>query len=291
MNIFAAIVLGREALVVLPTRSISKSTRSGNLFLTPGGDDFMLKLQAVRPFFSCLHPLASHPSAFLRRHRIASMIVGQVIVMAVLGIFVLNSVFGINLFSAFAQISCSSGYTPYTIKSGDTLGKIATAHGTSWQTLAQNNQISNPNLIYANHQICVPGSGITNVNPPPVNGVPQHNTANPFPYGQCTWWTAQRYQQLHQYFVPWTTNSNAWQWTARAYDFGWHVSSMPSVGAIIDFQPGVQYASSLGHVGVVEQILSNGDLITSNMNVVNHPFGSVVNLTFRAGPGVTFITA
>jgi surface antigen len=250
----------------------------------------MIESQNVQPFFSRLHPVVSYPRKFFRRHRIASMIVGQVIIIAVLGIFVLNSVFGVHIFSAFAQISCASGSTPYTIQSGDTLGKIATAHGTSWQTLAQQNQIRNPNLIYANQQICVPG-GTTSVNPPPTNGVPQHNTVNPFSYGQCTWWTSQRYHELHQYFVPWTTNSNAWQWTARAYDFGWHVSSIPSVGAIIDFQPNVQGASPLGHVAVVEKILSNGDLITSNMNVINHPFASVVNLTFHAGPGVTFITA
>ena len=199
---------------------------------------------------------------------------------------------GINIFSAFAQISCPTGSTPYTIRSGDTLGKIAAAHGTSWQTLAQQNQIGNPNLIYPNHQICVPG-GTTNAVVPvsqPVNSVPLHNTVNPFPYGQCTWWASQRYHDLHGYYVPWTTNSNAYQWTARAYDFHWHVSTQPSVGAIIDFQGGVQGSSSVGHVALVEQVLGNGEVMASNMNIWGHPFGSVVYLKFHPGPGVTFIS-
>jgi len=126
--------------------------------------------------------------------------------------------------------------------------------------------------------------------PAPADNIPQHNTANLFPYGQCTWWANERYHQLTGYFVPWTTNSNADQWTDRAHDFGWHVSDQPTVGAIIDFQAGVQLASDVGHVAIVEQILSNGNLITSNMNIIGHPFGQVADLTNQAGPGVTFIT-
>ena len=36
----------------------------------------------------------------------------------------------------------------YTVKSGDTLSGIAARYGTSWQSLAQKNGLSNPNLIY-----------------------------------------------------------------------------------------------------------------------------------------------
>ncbi len=240
-----------------------------------------------KSFLGRLRWLFSGLRLFLHRHRIASMIAGQVVIVAVLVMFVLNSVFGVNLFRAFAQISCPSGKTVYTIQPGDTLGTIATAYGTSWQALAQDNQIGNPNLINTNQQICVPDHGTAGQS----QSGPLHNTANLFPYGQCTWWAAQRYKELHGLFVPWTTNSDAWQWTARAYDFHWHVSSQPSIGAIVDFQPGVQEASSVGHVGIVEQILSNGDVVTSNMNILGHASGTVVNLTFHPGSGVTFITA
>jgi surface antigen len=114
-------------------------------------------------------------------------------------------------------------------------------------------------------------------------------SVNAFPYGSCTWWANQRYYQLHGIFVPWRTQSDAWQWTARAYQFGWYVSDEPAVGAIIDLQPGVQGASSwAGHVAVVERILSNGHVIASNMNWGARPW-QVAYVEFAPGPGVTFI--
>jgi surface antigen len=130
----------------------------------------------------------------------------------------------------------------------------------------------------------------------PASDTPSSNSAAPpvghrnvFPYGECTWWADQRYYQIHGVFVPWTTQSDAWQWTARAYQFGWHVSGSPSVGAIIDLQPWVQGAYGLGHVAVVEQVLSNGHVIASNMNWGGYPW-QVTYVEFAPGPGVTFIS-
>lgn len=113
--------------------------------------------------------------------------------------------------------------------------------------------------------------------------------SNPFPYGSCTWWAAQRYHQLTGIYVPWTTQSDAWQWTARARQFHWVVSNKPSPGAIIDLQPWVQWAYGKGHVAVVEKVLSNGHVVTSNMSWGAHPT-QVTNVQFTPGPGVTFIT-
>lgn len=44
--------------------------------------------------------------------------------------------------------AASSGGGTYTVQAGDTLGSIATAHGTTVAALASANGISNPNLIY-----------------------------------------------------------------------------------------------------------------------------------------------
>jgi surface antigen len=112
---------------------------------------------------------------------------------------------------------------------------------------------------------------------------------NPFPYGQCTWWATQRYYQLHGVFVPWRINANAWQWTNRASEFGWRVSAVPQVGDIMVLQPGVQGAFSMGHVAVVEQVLSSGRIIASSMNWGANR-GSVTDAQFHAGPGVNFIS-
>jgi uncharacterized protein YgiM (DUF1202 family) len=46
--------------------------------------------------------------------------------------------------------------TTYTVKPGDTLYGIAIAYGTTTQTLAQLNNIWNPNLIYAGQQLLIP---------------------------------------------------------------------------------------------------------------------------------------
>lgn len=49
----------------------------------------------------------------------------------------------------------------YTVRSGDTLSSIASKFGTSYQTLASLNGISNPNLIYAGQVLQVTGSAST----------------------------------------------------------------------------------------------------------------------------------
>ena len=84
--------------------------------------------------------------------------------------------------------------------------------------------------------------------------------------------------------------NTTWQWTDRAYQFGWHVSSSPVAGSIIDLQPWVQGAHGLGHVAFVEQLLSNGDVIASNMNWGANPT-QVTDVQFSPGPGVTFLWA
>jgi surface antigen len=114
------------------------------------------------------------------------------------------------------------------------------------------------------------------------------NSRNAYPFGQCTWWAAQRYYQLHNVFIPWTMNSNAGEWVGRALQFGWHVSSVPIVGSILVLHQDVQGAGSVGHVAIVEQILGDGTVIASSMNWGKHP-QAVTNSLFHPGYGVYFI--
>ncbi len=200
-----------------------------------------------------------------------------------------------------ASSSCASGSRSYVVVAGDTLSGIATHFGTTWTTLVSFNHLADPNIILVDQTICIPGTqappapvGPTSIFPtaPSSQGSSRVvvGTANLFHYGQCTWWADQRYYQLHGVFVPWMVNSDAWLWTQRAYEFGWHVSSTPSPGAIIDLQPWVQGAYSGGHVAVVEQVLSNGDVLASTMNWGKFPF-KVQDVEFAPGPGVTFISS
>jgi LysM repeat protein len=53
--------------------------------------------------------------------------------------------------------AASSGGGGYTVKAGDTLGKIAAAHGTSWQSLWSKNKgtVANPNMIYVGQKLAL----------------------------------------------------------------------------------------------------------------------------------------
>ena len=54
--------------------------------------------------------------------------------------------------------SSSSSYNTYTIVSGDTLSKIASRFGTTYQEIARINGISNPDKIQVGQIIKIPGS-------------------------------------------------------------------------------------------------------------------------------------
>ena len=54
--------------------------------------------------------------------------------------------------------SAGGGDTVYTVKAGDTLSGIAAKYGTTYQTLAAYNGISNPNKISVGQKIKIPGS-------------------------------------------------------------------------------------------------------------------------------------
>ena len=247
-------------------------------------------------------------SKLVQQYNVKSFVV-KVSIVAVMALLFLGATLGVNVAGAHAQSFnvCSGSDRTYNVVSGDTLGGIAGRYGTTWATLASHNGIANPNLIYINQRICIPAngtggyagnSGKTTTYAAPVTqtapvAVAQPSAAvgrwNVFPYPSCTWWANQRYAQLHGYYVPWTTNSMAWQWTARAYNFGWHVSYRPTIGSIIDLQPWVQGAYGGGHVAVVEQVLGNGRVVASSTSWGGNPY-AVTYWQFTPGPGVTFIS-
>lgn len=252
---------------------------------------------------------------FVKRRTVRTLSV-QALVLAIAGVGLIGNLLGGPQIGAFAQSPCSTGDRMYIVAHGDTLGIIAHRYQVSLQHLAAYNHIANANVIYTNERICIPGnsshsnkghSGGGNSgkhvhhkghvhqkkpgSPGGHRGVhPPVGYSNTFPYGACTWWADQRFHQLHHVYVPWNNgNANAWQWAWRAHDYHWHVSTRPSVGAIVDLQPGVQGAWDSGHVAVVERVLRNGHVIASNMDWGGNPY-QVVKVEFAPGPGVTFIS-
>jgi surface antigen len=113
-------------------------------------------------------------------------------------------------------------------------------------------------------------------------------TANHYPAGQCTVYADQRYHDLTGCYVPWS--GNAWQWEGLARTAGWNVSSTPHVPSIMCLQGGVQGASPLGHVGVVESINGDGSFISSNLNWQPHPT-QVLDIKHTPGKGVSFLSS
>lgn len=264
----------------------------------------------VCKFLSKEETLQTHRQVrkFLQWYNRLSIVV-QTSIVAVLGLLFLGATLGVNVRGAHAQALgvCSTGDHSYIVRRGNTLTGIAYRYHASWQRLASYNRIANPNLISVNQRICIPGTGLGDGSSAssvpvttPVTSVSAQTplistsaatavgSGNSFPYPQCTWWADERYHQRHGVYVPWTTKANAWQWTAWAHDFGWHVFRTPTVGSIIALQPWVQGAYGYGHVGVVERILNNGHVIASSMNWGSNPY-AVSYTEFAPGAGVTFI--
>jgi hypothetical protein len=90
--------------------------------------------------------------------------------------------------------------------------------------------------------------------------VPAGGQSGRFPFGQCTWYVAQKRD------VRWSGNAGEWYGNARA--MGYPVGSAPSPGAIQ-----VSWESSAGHVAYVEVVHADGSWTVSEMNFAGHGGG------------------
>ncbi|WP_270231040.1 CHAP domain-containing protein [Lactococcus formosensis] len=105
-------------------------------------------------------------------------------------------------------------------------------------------------------EVTPPNPGPT---PPPTPGPtpppPPIVTQNPYPAGQCTAYVWER------------LGGNMPTYMGNAADWVVYANAGPAVGNIIVFPAGVQGADSYyGHVGVVEQVLGNGQVVISEGN-------------------------
>lgn len=80
-------------------------------------------------------------------------------------------------------------------------------------------------------------------------------------------------------------------WARNAAGRGMAVGSSPVAGATVVFQPGVQGASSLGHVGHVVSVYSNGWFLIAETSFTFNGggFGRVSYRYAHTGYGVSFI--
>lgn len=105
---------------------------------------------------------------------------------------------------------------------------------------------------------------------------------DPYPFGYCTYGA---YLLAHDNVGG---LGMAGDWYANAVRRGLPTGTVPQVGATVTFQPYVQGASSLGHVGHVVQIGANGSFLMEAM-ADDAGFGHFGYRWVHTGPGVHFI--
>ncbi|CCF27583.1 phage tail tip lysozyme [Leuconostoc citreum] len=115
------------------------------------------------------------------------------------------------------------------------------------------------------------------------------SSSNTYSFGQCTWYTYNRMQELGTPVENGLGNGADWGKNAKAK--GYKTDSQPHVGWAVSFSQGADGADpTYGHVAVVEAISDDGKhFLVSECNVVASGTGTVSFRELTAGQGVTFI--
>lgn len=151
----------------------------------------------------------------------------------------------------------------HTVKSGETLDSIVKKYkGDLEKTIALNGLPADGSLAVGQGIVIpdgqkpveyVPVSRIYAVYSPEELG-PYGDDSHKFPWGQCTWYVAQKR------YIPW--NGNAKTWLQKAIAYGFATGIEPSIGAIMVTKENSYY----GHVAYVEAV--DGNFVTiSEMNL------------------------
>lgn len=106
-----------------------------------------------------------------------------------------------------------------------------------------------------------------------------------YPWGQCTWGTAKRMNQLGLKLkgrdgssIPIiSTMGNGMDWVRTAGSLGGETGTIPKAGAIISFNLGDPY----GHVALVEKVYPDGSFLISETNYNGSAYNPTGEITFR----------
>jgi surface antigen len=177
----------------------------------------------------------------------------------------------------------------HTVGAGETVDSIASKYSTSADRITSLNNLE-LSSIKAGQRLIVPG-GIKPA-PAPVIAPTQSfgslggsrvssnvfaSAGNRYAAGNCTWYAYERRAQMGRPVGSFWGNANTWASSARAA--GYLVNRTPAAGAVL-----VDQAGYFGHVGVVERVHGNGDIVITEMN--NYAYGgfNIVNQrTISAG--------
>jgi N-acetylmuramoyl-L-alanine amidase len=185
----------------------------------------------------------------------------------------------------------------YTVKSGDSVASIANRYSSNADriTLVNNLELTG---VKAGQRIIIPEGVKPAPAPAPVtnnsfgsslgggvvnSGLLNASAGNRYAPGNCTWYAYERRAQLGRPVGSFWGNANTWASNARAA--GYAVNNSPAAGAVL-----VDQAGYFGHVGVVERVKPNGDIVITEMN--NYAYGgfNIVNeRTISAGQAAAYL--
>lgn len=152
----------------------------------------------------------------------------------------------------------------HRVRSGDTIGAVATRYKGDTEKIIAFNDLPADGAIQIGDKLIIPDGQM----PAPVQQVVKstyvatsNNGSRIFPYGQCTWYVAQKR------YVPWSGNAKNWLNNAAAmgYSVCYGQQCKPTAGAIVSLGGSTWLIRLYGHVAYVESV--QGDWMTiSEMN-------------------------
>jgi len=152
----------------------------------------------------------------------------------------------------------------HLVEKGDTLESIANKYKIKSDEIVTINEIFTPDEIFEHQALIIPGGELSSASQIEKQSFTNLSTNNfyglshKYPYGQCTWWAAQK-----RSIPSW---GNAKDWLNNAISYGFPVCKgrycTPQVGAIISLNE-----SRLGHVAYVERV-TESKIIFSEMNYI-----------------------
>jgi surface antigen len=179
----------------------------------------------------------------------------------------------------------------YTVKEGDTAQTIADKYSSSAEKVIAFNDAEISGFV-KDQKIVIPGGEIPapvvrRIAGPAVSGFRFGSSAvygyNGYDYGYCTWYASNRRAEVGR---PIPANlGNASTWKSRSQLAGIPVGNVPLAGAVIWTPPRDYY----GHVGFVEEVLPDGSVRVSEMNVRGWGVRSEKVLTPAQAAGYSYI--
>jgi surface antigen len=190
----------------------------------------------------------------------------------------------------------------YTVKAGDTVDSIASKYSVGKERIISYNDLEISG-VKEGQNLIIPG-GVVPENERPgyvaprttrvsgggvdmggsrLNTRMRATAGNRYAPGNCTWYAYERRMQLGRPVGSFWGNANTWASSAAAA--GYTVNRTPEAGAVL-----VDRAGFYGHVGVVESVAPNGDIVITEMN--NYAYGGfniVSSRTISAGQAAGYL--